>query len=133
MGNATTRRAALEVARRYHDAWSSKNFDEAARYLSPELETDVPLNTYDGRDDFVGALTGFGGLVTHVDLLAEFENGDEALLLYDLPVEHVGVMRVAEDFTVADAVITRIRHVHDTADLRAAGFAAAGGTDGNDG
>ncbi len=33
-----------------------------------------------------------------------------------------GTLRVAEHFTVVDGVITRIRQVHDTAALRAAGF-----------
>jgi hypothetical protein len=32
-------------------------------------------------------------------------------------------MRVAEHFTVAEEKITRIRQIHDTAAIRAAGFA----------
>jgi uncharacterized protein YndB with AHSA1/START domain len=113
----------LSVVRRYHDAWTSGDVEGASRWLSSELETEVPLNRYEGRDDFVAALTAFGALVSEIDLLAEFENGDEALLLYDLAVQPIGPMRVAEHFVVADGVITRIRHVHDTASLRDAGFA----------
>ena len=36
----------------------------------------------------------------------------------------IGTLRVAEHFTLPGGRITRIRHVHDTAELRAAGFEA---------
>jgi hypothetical protein len=54
-------------------------------------------------------------------LLAEFGSVDEALLLYDMTLP-IGALRVAEHFTVAGEKIRRIRQVHDTAALRAAGF-----------
>jgi hypothetical protein len=49
--------------------------------------------------------------------------GDEAMLLYDLEVEPLGTLRVAEHFTVGGGKITRIRQIHDTAAVRAAGLA----------
>ena len=115
--------ATLDVVRRYHRAWTSKDFAQAGRCLATELATEVPLRTYESREHFLEALTGFGGLVAAVDVLAEFSRGDEAMLLYDMDVERIGTLRVAEHFTVADGRITRIRHVHDTAALRDAGFA----------
>ena len=117
-------RTPFEVARRYHRAWTLRNFEGAGRFLAPDLETDFPLNEYTGREDFLAALAGFGAVVNRVELLAEFENGDEALLLYDLEVDGVGPLRIAEHFTVVDGRITRIRMVNDTAELRKAGFAA---------
>jgi hypothetical protein len=123
---AGTTRETLEVVRRYHQAWTSKNFDDATRYLASNLETEVPLNSYDTTEEFVQALVGFGQLVETVDLLAEFSRGDEAMLLYDMVVEPIGTIRIAEHFTVADGRITRIRHVHDTAALREAGFGPDG-------
>lgn len=56
-------------------------------------------------------------------LLAKFAHGDEAMPLHDMDIEGPGTMRVAEHFTVADGRITRIRQIHDTAVLRADGFA----------
>ncbi len=67
-------------------------------------------------------MIGFGGFVTSVDLLAEFSNDDEAMLLYDIVTEPIGTIRIAEHFTPADDRIIRIRQIHDTAALRAAGF-----------
>jgi hypothetical protein len=73
-------------------------------------------------ESFAVALAGFGQLVRSVDLLAEMSAGNDAMLLYDLEVEHLGSLRIAEHFTVALGEITRIRQIHDTAALRAAGF-----------
>jgi len=49
--------------------------------------------------------------------------GNEAMLLYDLDAEPLGTLRIAEHFTTGDGKITRIRQVHDTAAVRAAGLA----------
>ena len=68
----------------------------------------------------------FGGLVTGVELLSELGEGNEAMLLYDIVVEGLGKIRIAEHFTVAEGQIRRIRQIHDTAALRAAGFAQSG-------
>jgi len=113
-------RTALDVARAYHLAWTAHNFDAARRLLAADLATDVPINTYAGRDDFAAAVASFGALAEHVDLLAEFGSSNQALLLYDMHTQPFGRFRVAEHFTVSSGLIQRIRHVHDTAVLRSA-------------
>ncbi len=109
---------ALDVARAYHAAWTAHDFDAARRFLAADLATDVPINTYTGRDDFAAAVATFGALAEHVDLLAEFGTDDQALLLYDMHTQPFGRFRVAEHFTVSEGLIRSIRHVHDTAALR---------------
>jgi hypothetical protein len=47
------------------------------------------------------------------------------MLLYDMDVRGLGVMRVAEHFTIRNGKIARLRQIHDTAALRAAGFVDA--------
>lgn len=111
---------ALAVARAYHAAWTAGDVGEACRYLAPDLHTDVPINTYAGRDDFAAAVAAFGGLAERVELLAEFGAQDQALLLYDMHTRPWGRFRVAEQFTVSDGLIRGIRHVHDTAVLQGA-------------
>lgn len=113
----------LALVRAYHDGWTSKNFDAAVRLLAPDLKVEVPINTYPTTEAFAQAVIGFGGIVKRAVLLAEFEKGDEAMLLYDMDVDALGTLRIAEHFTVANGKITRIRQIHDTAALRAAGFA----------
>jgi ketosteroid isomerase-like protein len=115
------------VVRAYHDAWTSKDFDQAAALLAGDLVVEVPINDYPTAGSFVAALTSFGSLTTRVDLLAEMSAGDEAMLLYDMRVERLGTMRVAEHFTVDAGKIVRIRQVHDTVPVRAAGFGTSEG------
>jgi len=125
-GETASKETALDVARAYHAAWTGGDFDAAGRRLADDLETDVPLNTYAGKEDFLAAVRAFGSRATGVRVLAEFGSGDEALLLYDMDGLPIGRFRVAEQFTVSEGRIKRICHVHDTAGLRAAGAAGGG-------
>ena len=116
----------LEVARSYHRAWTTtKDFDAAAKLLSEDLQTDLPVNAYAGKREFVEAISGFGGLVSRVEMLSECASPGEAVLVYDLEMAPLGVLRIAEQYTVVNGEITFIRQVHDTATMRAAGFAPA--------
>ena len=112
--------AALPVVRRYHDGWTSGNYEQAVDLLSPTLTVEVPINDYPTRESFAQALRGFGELVTSVEVLSELAGEDEAMLLYDMQVQQLGTMRVVEHFTVAAGLITRLRQIHDTAAIRAA-------------
>jgi hypothetical protein len=110
------------TARAYHDAWTSRRFDEAVALLADDLRVEVPINAYPTKASFAAALTGFGSIVRHVTLLADLAEDNEAMLLYDMDVEGLGTLRIAEHFTVVNGAIARIRQIHDTASLRAAGF-----------
>ena len=114
---------ALSTVRAYHRGWTNKQFDESIARLASDLRVEVPINEYPTRGSFARALVAFGATVRHVALLAEFARGNEAMLLYDMDVAGLGTLRVAEYFTVVDGKIVRIRQIHDTGALRAAGFA----------
>ena len=115
---------ALSTARSYHDAWTRGDFAAAAALLAPDLEVEVPVNEYADGPAFAEAVRGFGSMVSRAELVSALGDGDEAMLLYDMEVDGLGGMRVAEHFTVAGGRIVRLRQVHDTAALRAAGFVA---------
>ena len=112
----------LTVVHAYHQAWTTKAFDEAIDLLSPALRVEVPINDYPTTKSFAEALVRFGGQVASVDVLSEMSAGNEAMILYDMDVEGLGPMRIVEHFTVVDEKIVRLRQVHDTATLRAAAF-----------
>ena len=112
-----------EVVRAYHDAWTRKDYTRARALLSGTLAVEVPVNDYPTAESFAAALESFGSMVSSAELLAAMSDGNEAMLLYDLEAGPVGTLRVAEHFTVEGGKITRIRQIHDTAAVRAAGLA----------
>jgi ketosteroid isomerase-like protein len=112
-----------EVVRAYHDAWTRKDYTRAKALLSGTLAVEVPVNDYPTAESFAAALESFGSMVSSAELLAAMSDGNEAMLLYDLEAGPVGTLRVAEHFTVEGGKITRIRQIHDTAAVRAAGLA----------
>jgi ketosteroid isomerase-like protein len=116
---------ALTVVRRYHQGWTRGDYQQAIGLLAPTLKVEVPINDYPTTESFATALRGFGELVRSVELMSEMSNGDEAMLLYDMQVEQLGRLRVAEHFTVADGKIARLRQIHDTVPVRAASLGPA--------
>ena len=112
-----------EIVRAYHDAWTREDYARARALLADTLTVEVPVNDYLTAESFTAALESFGSMVSNVELLAAMSDGNEAMLLYDLVAGPVGKLRVAEHFTVGGGRITRIRQIHDTAAVRAAGLA----------
>jgi ketosteroid isomerase-like protein len=111
------------AVRAYHDARTRRDFATARALLASPLAVEVPVNDYPAAESFAAALAGFGSTVTGAELLAAMTDGDEAMPLYDLAARPAGMLRVAGHFTVADGKITRIRQIHDTVAVRAAGLA----------
>lgn len=114
----------LTTARAYHQAWTAKDFDRATALLADDLAVEVPVNDYPTTASFAAALQAFGSMTRGVELLSAMSAGDQSMLLYDMDVAGLGVMRVAEHFTIRNGKIARLRQIHDTAPLRAAGFMA---------
>jgi ketosteroid isomerase-like protein len=112
----------MALVRAYHDAWTSKNFDDAIALLSPALQVEVPINDYPTTESFGQALVRTGGMTARVNVLSAMSAENEAMILYDMDVEKVGRLRVVEHFTVADGKIVRLRQIHDTAAVGAAGM-----------
>ena len=113
----------LEIVRKYHSAWVNKNFEEAIQLLSPQLVVEVPVNSYPTKESFAEAVRAFGSLAKTVRILGEFANEDQAVILYDMDVEGLGQVRMAENFFVKSGLINKIRQIHDTHEIRKAGFA----------
>lgn len=117
------RASSLNVARRYHRAWTGRDFAAAADCLSPGLEVDGPLDRHASKESFLRALPGFASLAREVVLLDAFAADDRAMLLYDMALPGLDTVRVAEHVTVENERISRIRRVHDAHALRKAGLA----------
>ena len=47
---------ALTVARAYHRAWTTRNFEDAGRHLADALLVEVPINQYPTKAEFLSAV-----------------------------------------------------------------------------
>lgn len=112
---------ALTTAVDYFNAWSSKDFAKASALLSDNISLEMPINSYNNKAEFMNAVQFTGSAATNINLLAKFGNDNEAILLYDFTLP-MGTVRIAEHFKVEKNKIVFIRHVHDTYELRRAGF-----------
>lgn len=112
----------LELARAYHDHWRAGRTSLAAELLADTVAIETPINAYPHKADFVAALAGFGAVVADAANFVEFANGNDVVQVYDMAVQGVGVIRIAEHFVFTEGKISRLRQIHDTMALRAAGF-----------
>lgn len=110
------------VAQAYFDHWTAGRFEAAAALLAEKIEIETPINAYPNKADFVAALSGFGTLVTGANRLVDLADGDDVVQIYDMDVSGLGVIRMTEHFVIQNGLVTRLRQIHDTAALRAAGF-----------
>lgn len=117
-----TQSEALIVVTNYFNAWSNKNFDEAASYLSDSIVIETPINHYPTKESFMQAVQFTAMGVSSINQLASFGKDSDAMLLYDMVLNPLGTIRVAEYFKVTDGKIVQISQIHDTYELRKAGF-----------
>lgn len=112
----------VALARAYHNHWRAGRFDLAADLLAETVEIETPINAYASKADFTAALTGFGKLVADVTNFIELAGVNDVVQMYDMDIAGLGMIRIAEHFVFANEKIARLRQIHDTALLRAAGF-----------
>lgn len=117
--NKTT---AKDLALNYFNAWRHKDFEKASSFLSNDILFIMPINHYQTKDDFLQAVAFTANGVKDVQLLASFGNEDEAVLLYTLNFSGLSPFTLCEHFKLQDEKIVFIRHIHDTHELRNAGF-----------
>ena len=110
---------ARTIVERYTKAWMGGNVDEARTYLADDLEFRGSIDQFDQADDFIAQLGRFVTMLTRVDMLEAFYEGDRAALLYDcVTPTPAGTIRTAEFFRVADGKIVEIKLVFDATTLR---------------
>jgi limonene-1,2-epoxide hydrolase len=115
---------ALTTVRAYHDAWWREDFDAAGDHLAPDLAVEVPINGYDGKADFLEAVRRTRARASNLHIFTALGDRHDAVLVYDMTLP-IGDLRIAEAFVVDNQRIVRIRQIHDTVALRAAGFERA--------
>jgi ketosteroid isomerase-like protein len=104
---------ALEVARAYYDAWTSKNLDEAMHYIDDDIVCDAPAGRITGVAAYREFMTPFVGILDRAELWAAFGDDETAVVMYDTATAPVASAPGAECVTVRNDKIVHSRFVFD--------------------
>jgi hypothetical protein len=104
---------ALATALAYHQAWTSKNLDQALTYIADDITCDAPGARASGAQQYRDFLGRFMTQLTGVQTAAAFGNDTTAVLFYYPHTAATSDAPTAECFTVADGKITRSVLVFD--------------------
>ncbi len=111
----------LNIVRDYYNSWTNKNFKRAGENLTEDLKVIVPINNYPTKQSFLDAVKFTREMITNIELLSEFSNENEAMLMYDMTLNAFGKLRIAEHFVIKDNKIIQVCQIHDSALFRNAG------------
>ena len=108
----------LNIVLEYYNSWTNKDYGKAGNLLDENLSVIVPINNYPTKQAFLEAVKFTREMITNIELLSEFTNKNEAMLMYDITLSAFGKLRIAEHFEVRDNKIIQICQIHDTAPFR---------------
>ena len=116
--------SALKVALAYYEAWTSKDFEQAMRYISDDIVCEAPAGRIEGIEAYRAFMGPFVQILTGAQLIAAFGDDETAMVMYDTETVPVKSAPGAEYVTVESGKITRSRFVFDRAPFQAARAAA---------
>jgi ketosteroid isomerase-like protein len=102
-----------EVVEQYFDAWTSKDFEKARSLLHDDLSFTGPFEQLESADALMGSIQGLSQIVTGADRRGLLEQGDEAVVIYDLHTQPIPTAPVAEWYTVKGGKIASIQAFFD--------------------
>lgn len=87
----------MEIVTAYQDAWTSRDFETAARYIADDVVFHSPLQHLTGAEQFLPMIAAFAQRVEpRWELVSATPNDDSILLLYRL-FTTTGKMAVCAD------------------------------------
>jgi hypothetical protein len=101
------------VAEEFLDCWTTKDFERARTLLKDDLHFEGPIDTFDDADSYLNALRGLTQMMTGLEKLKVFVDGDDACIIYDLKTAPVPTARTAEWYRVSDGKISWVTVVFD--------------------
>jgi hypothetical protein len=112
--------AALTVAKRYYEAWTSGRMDEAMTYIDDDIVCVAPAGRIDGAAAYRAFLEPFARMLRSSRLIAAFGDDATALIMYDTETGPVPSAPGAECVTVVAGKIVQSRFLFDRAPFEAA-------------
>lgn len=111
--------SALETARSYFDAWTSKDLDRAMGFVADDVVCDAPGGRIEGAAAYREFMAPFVGILVSARLLAAFGEGDTAVVVYDTETLPVQSAPAAECVKVVAGKIAYSRFIFDRAPFQA--------------
>lgn len=105
--------AALDIARRYFEAWSGGDFDRAMAFVDPHITCHAPAGPVLGAEAFRAFMGPFAGMVQSAVLVAAYGDEANALLVYDTSTPVVADAPGAEWHHVVGGRIREMRIIFD--------------------
>jgi hypothetical protein len=112
----------VTIARAFTRAWTNGAADEAATYVADDVVFDGPLGHVKGKSAYMESLRGLVRNlgVTGVEVVADFGDATQALIMYKLLTSQYGALLCAKLLTVQDGLIQRDLLTFDSYPIRKA-------------
>ena len=111
----------LALVHAYNDAWIRRDMAAAREYLAADVTFDGPVQHARSAEAFIAALARFASLVTGpMEIIAEFADDEQVLMLYDIPTGPFGKVRSCDHFTVKDGKVRANALLFDVSPFRQA-------------
>ncbi|MEZ5085946.1 MAG: nuclear transport factor 2 family protein [Tessaracoccus sp.] len=96
---------ATTIVKNYHQAWTSGDIDAAMGYVSDAITCRAPGVDLDGKEAYREFIGGFAPMLTGIEDIAEFTDGDRVALFYYPQTASTSTTPAAEFFTVREGQI----------------------------
>ena len=110
----------VDIAMAFLQAWSRRDLPALAGYLAEDVVFESPMVRLTGSGPFIEAADQFAQVVTGINVIAAFGDGDRAMVMYDMETGPFGTLRAVEQLDVKQGRITHDRLVFDTYEVRRA-------------
>jgi len=103
-----------EIALKYFDHWSKKEYDASASYLDENLSFTGPIDKFNNAKDYLQTIKRLGQIVTGVHKKKTFVEGNDVCVLYDLATNTpAGTVPCAEWIHAEDGKVKSIQVFFD--------------------
>jgi ketosteroid isomerase-like protein len=104
---------AAAIARAYHRAWSSGDFESAMRYVADDIVCLAPAGPLHGAAAFRAFMEPFSRITLRTEVLGVFGDAGTAVIVYDTVTRPVADAPGAECVRITDGKIGWMRIVFD--------------------
>ncbi|MCA9835119.1 MAG: nuclear transport factor 2 family protein [Thermomicrobiales bacterium] len=101
-----TRDTAHDIVMRYHDAWTRGDIDTAMDLVAENISCRAPGMDLQGKDAYRSFIAGFAPMLTGIEGVATFADGDRVALFYYPQTAATSTAPAAECFTVTNDKIS---------------------------